>query len=187
MINGTAGAGFNGLMQALAALGSMCITAGAAAARTSVYMIRSTPDERDFMAVIGNDGNIQLGEYYESLINEAATGRQFNGYVLPIDGWLSIQLGGSRSIARLANVGIAANTTLTDDLLSQLFDTFPTSAPPTHIIMNRRSRGQLQRSRSNVNVNGKSLFNQFAPVPVDWNDIPIVCVETIGNNENAVA
>ncbi len=125
VINGTSGSGFNGLMQALAALGSMCISAGAAAARTSVYMIRSTPDERDFMAVIGNSGNIQMGEYYESLINEAATGRQFNGYVLPIDGWLSVQLGGSRSIARLANVGVAANTTLTDDLLSQLFDTVP--------------------------------------------------------------
>ena len=188
VINGTSGSGFNGLMQALAALGTMCITAGGSAARSSVYMVRSTPDERDFMAVIGNDGNISMGEYYESLINEAATGRQFTGYVLPISGWLSIQLGGSRSIARLANIGTTVGTnSLTDDFLSQLFDTFPASAPPTHIIMNRRSRGQLQRSRSNVNVNGKSLFNQYTPTPTDWNGIPIVCVETIGNAETAVA
>lgn len=188
VLNGTAGAGFSGLKQALAALGAMCISAGGlvGAGLTSVYMVRSTPDERDFLAVIGNGGNIAMGEYYEALINEAATGRQFNGYVMPVDGWLSIQLGGSRSIGRLANVGTAANTTLTDDFLSQLFDTFPASAPPTHIVMNRRSRGQLQRSRSTVNVGGK-LIVKFADVPTEWNGIPIICVESLPNNEAAVA
>lgn len=188
VINGTSASGFNGLKQALSALGTMCISAGGAFAEglTSVYMVRSTADDRDFLAVVGNGGNIEMREYYEALINEAATGRQFNGYVMPIDGWLSIQLGGSRSIARLANVGTAAGKTLTDDFLSQLFDTFPASAPPTHIVMNRRSRGQLQRSRSTVNVGGK-LIVKFADVPTDWNDIPIVCVETLGNAEAAVA
>ncbi len=47
----------NGLKQALAALGAMCISAGGlvGAGLTSVYMVRSTPDEKDFIAVIGND------------------------------------------------------------------------------------------------------------------------------------
>lgn len=182
VING-GGAGFNGLLQALPSLGTMCISAGGSGVRTSVYMVRSTPDETDFMAVIGNNGNIQMGEYYETLINEGTTGRQFNGYVMPIDGWLSVQLGGSRSIARLANIGTGA--TLTDDLLSQLYDLFPASAPPTDIIMNVRSRGQLQRSRSTVNVGGK-LIVKFADVPTEWNGIPITTVETIGNAETAV-
>lgn len=182
IINGSAVAGFTGLLQALSTLGTMCITAGGSGVRTSVYMIRTTPEEKDFMLVGGNDGNMVMEPYYEALINEGATGRQFNGYVMPIDAWFNIQLGGSKSVARLANVGTGA--TLTDDLLSTLFDLFPASAPPNLIVMNRRSRGQLQRSRSVV-VSGKPIV-KFADIPVDWNGIPIVCVETIGNAEVAV-
>ncbi len=50
VINGTSGSGFNGLKQALSALGSMCISAGGlvGAGLTSVYMIRSTPTRKIF-------------------------------------------------------------------------------------------------------------------------------------------
>jgi hypothetical protein len=188
VFNGSSGSGFSGFAQALNALAnSMVLNAAGAANRTSVYMVRTTPEETDVMLVGGNEGNIQMGQYYEALINEAATGRQFNGFVMPIEGWFTIQVGGSKSIARLANVGTTAGTTVSDDWLSQLFDLFPASAPPTHIVMNRRSRGQLQRSRATINVGGKALVQTAVPIPTDWNGIPIVCVETIGNAEAAVA
>lgn len=183
ILNGGAG-GFNGFAQALSALGAMCISAGGSGVRTSVYAVRSTPDETDVCVVMGNDGEIDIEPYYLSLFTDG-TGKQYNGYVVPIDGYLGLQVGGARSIARLANVGTGA--TLTDVMLQNLFDLFPASAPPTHFVMNVRSRGQLQASRSTVNTGtGNKLLTMHAPTPVDWNGIPIVCVESLGIAETAV-
>lgn len=183
ILNGGAG-GFNGFAQALSALGSMCITAGGSGVRTSVYAVRTTPDETDVCVVMGNDGEIDIEPYYLTLLTDG-DGKQFNGYVVPIDGFIGLQVGGAKSIARLANVGTGA--TLTDVMLQSLFDLFPASAPPTHFVMNTRSRGQLQASRSTLNTAGSGkLLTMHAATPVDWNGIPIVCVESLGNAETAV-
>ena len=184
ILNGGAG-GFNGFAQALSAIGPMCISAGGSGVRTSVYAVRTTDDEQNVCAVIGNDGEIDIDPYYLTLLTDG-TGKQFNSYIVPIDGWLGLQVGGARSIGRLANVGTGA--TLTDVMLQNLFNLFPAAAPPTHFVMNVRSRGELQASRSTVNTTGGSkLMTVHAPTPVDWNGIPIVCVESLGIAETAVA
>lgn len=184
ILNGGAG-GFNGFQQALGALATpMVINAGGSGARTSVYAVRTTPDETDVCVVMGNDGEIDIEPYYITLFTDGSN-RQFNGYVVPIDGYIGLQVGGARSIARLANVGTGA--TLTDVMLQNLFDLFPASAPPTHFVMNTRSRGQLQASRSTINTGANNrLLTMHAPTPVDWNGIPIVCVESLTNAETAV-
>ena len=186
VLNGgtTYGTAYSGFAQALSALGTMCITAGGSGARTSVYAVRTTPDDANVCVIPGNEGIIKVDPYYLSLFTDGS-GKTFNGYVVPIDGWLGLQVGGARSIGRLANVGTGA--TLTDALLQSLFDLFPATAPPTHFVMNRRSRGQLQASRSTLNLNGASkLMTAHAPTPIDWNGIPIVCVESLGIAETAV-
>lgn len=182
--NGTA---FNGFQQALAAAANpMVVNAGGASARSSVYAIRCVPDETDVAVVMGNDGNIQIEPWFESEFVDA-TGKAFIRYVVPIAGWIGLQIGAARSIGRLANLA-ATTQTLTDSLMQDLFDLFPADAPPTHFVMNRRSRGQLQKSRSTLNTNGSSkLITKHADIPIDFNGIPIVVVETIGNNEAALS
>lgn len=183
--NGTA---FNGFLQALNALANpMVVNAGGAAARSSVYAIRCTPDEANVCVIMGNDGEIKIDPYFESLQTDGS-GKSFVTYTVPIAGWIGLQVGAAKSIARLANIPASGTGSVTDVLLQSLFDLFPASAPPTHFIMNRRSRGQLQASRATVNIGGNSkLITKHASIPTDWEGIPIVCVESIGNAETAVA
>jgi hypothetical protein len=185
ILNGGAG-GFNGFAQALGALANpMVVNAAGTANRTSVYAIRTTPEETDVCVVMGNDGEIDIEPYYLTLFTDGSA-RQFNGYVVPIDGYIGLQVGGARSIARLCNLGTGA--TLTDVLLQRLFDLFPASSPPTHFVMNTRSRGELQSSRSTINTGtGNRLLTMHATTPTEWNGIPIVCVESLTNAETAVA
>ncbi|MFO0383230.1 MAG: major capsid protein [Pirellula sp.] len=182
------GAAFNGFQQALNALANpMVVNAAGAAARSSVYAIRCTPDEANVAVIMGNDGDIKIEPYFEHTVVDGSN-RTFIAYSVPISGWIGLQVGATRSIARLANIPATGTGSVTDALLQSLFDLFPASAPPTHFVMNRRSRGQLQSSRSTVNIGGNSrLLTRHAETPVDFNGIPIVCVESIGNAETAVA
>lgn len=175
---------FTGLIAAapIATLaGGMVVNATGAAARTSVYMLRTTTDERNVCAIAGNDGRFDIGDAFTQLVTDG-TGKQFPAYVVPSQGWLGVQVGSVKSIARIANIGTAANTTLTDAMLSQCFELFPEEAPPNLIVMNARSRGQLQRSRTVYSPTGAE-----APLPQEWNGIPIVATGSISNAETAVA
>lgn len=186
---GTAnGAAFNGFAQALNALSNaMVVNAAGAAARSSVYAIRCTPDEANVAVIMGNDGEIKIEPWFTNTAVDGSS-RTFIQYTVPVDGWIGLQVGAARSIGRIANIPASGTGSVTDVLLQSLFDLFPASAPPTHFVMNRRSRGQLQASRSTINVGGNSrLVTRHAEIPVDFNGIPIVCVESIGNNEAAVA
>jgi hypothetical protein len=174
--------GFNGLQQALSALGTYCISAGASGARTSVYVICASDDETRFNLLMGNGNSLQMDPYYETLIPDA-DGKTFNGYVLPITGWGSIQLNNAASAVRIANVGTGA--TLTDALLSQAFQVFPAGMTPTHIVMNRRSRGELQRSRTAIQGGSKSNTT-FAAIPTEYEGVPIYISEALGIAETAV-
>lgn len=175
---------FNGLIAAppIATLaGGMVINAAGASVRSSVYMIRTTPDERGVCAIAGNNGQFTVGEAFTQLISDA-DGKQFPAYVVPSDGWLGVQVGSVKSIARIANLSTAAGKTLTDSMLSECFELFPEEAPPNLIVMNARSRGQLQRSRTTYSPTG-----QEAPLPQEWNGIQIVTTSSISNAETAVA
>jgi hypothetical protein len=159
---------------------AMVIGAGGATALTSVYMIRSPGDLSGAAVVAGQSGKIKWGSTSVNML-EGSNGKLLPKYVTPITGWAGLQLGSAFSVARLANLDASANG-LTDDLLSQLFELFPEDLPPTHIAMNRRSRGQLARSRSAYHPLGKP-----APLPADWEGIPIISTPGLSNAETAVA
>lgn len=182
LINGADIDGFSGMADALDDLDHpMVLGGGASSARTSVWMVRSTSDFRDAALILGQDGNIEWGETNVQRIEDSG-GDYFFGYVTPIQGWMGMQVGSRFSIARYANIGTADNTTLNDAKLSQLLELFPSDRQPTHIVMNRRSLGQLQRSRTATNATGAE-----APRPTSYEGIPIIVTDAIGNSEAAVA
>lgn len=173
--------GFNGLVDDANLDGladEMVVGAGGSSARTSVWAIRTNDMGTDVQVITGNDGNIMIGDSVVQQV-EDGTGKHYPAYYTPIEGWLGLQVGGKYSVGRLANV--AANA-LDDDLIADLINLFPANKPPNYIVMNRRSRGDLRKSRTATNSTG-----QPAPFPTEVHGIPIVTTDAITNAETAVA
>jgi hypothetical protein len=180
IFNGLDAKGFSSLISSLSYVGHpMVYNAGGSSACTSVWMLRSTPDMAGCTVISGQDGNIDMAETFVQFI-EDGTGKKLAAYMTPIEGWMGLQIGSAYSVARLANVDAGSNM-LTDDLLSELFNLFPEDQPPTMICMNKRSRKQLQQSRTAVNATGAP-----APWPTEWEGIPIIGTASILNTETTV-
>jgi hypothetical protein len=181
---GNDASGFAGLAQSLSALANtMVVNAGgatAANALTDVWMIRTTSDERFLNAVVGNDGELTIGSRYEQMI-DGANAKKRNCFVQVIEGWMTLAMESTKSVGRLCNLNDGANK-LTDSLLSALFEKFDESNPPTHIVLNKRSRRQLQQSRTATNPTGAP-----APWPTEWEGIPIISSKSIPFYSTAIA
>lgn len=105
--------------------------------------------------------------------NEAHTSRKFPQY----------------SVRRAANVTADSGKTCTDTVLQKLVSMHPDGHRPSVIYMSYRSREQLQASRTptstvyvGVPLPANSKFN-YAPVPTEFEGIPIVATDAIGNTD----
>lgn len=182
---GFAGLADNAGLDALA--DAMVINAGGSGSGTfgDVWMIRSTSDHANVDLIMGNDGGIDIQPYLRQLVEEAGSQKKFPAYWQQIDGWIGLQVGGAKSVGRMVNFNLAdgatANT-VTDDALSELFEAFDENAPPTHVVMNKRGRRQLQQSRTATNGTGAP-----APWPLDWEGIPIISSKSITTYGTAVS
>lgn len=177
--NGAVAGGFDGLAQQADQLADAnVVNAGGSANRTSVYLIRSYPDE--VAVVAGNDGRVQIEDTIIQRIAGATTGH-LGAYFTNICSWYGAQFGALYSVVRIANIA-GATQTVTDDLIYSGLEKFPSSRPPNLIVMNRRSLFQLRDSRTATNATGAP-----APLPADVEGIPILVTDGIGVAETAVA
>jgi len=168
LINGTGADsdGNTGLADTLSDLGDMVISAGGAVAdkQTSVYFIRDGRD--DVSAIMGNEGQISMGEMYDTVVGTAEATNK--GY-------------GAKRIDILAWMALDAVATLTDDLISDMLALFPAGKAPSYIVMNRTSLKQLQQSRTATNATGAP-----APFPSEAFGVPIVVTDSIVSTEAIV-
>lgn len=144
---------------------------------SSVYLIRTNDDGNDCTVITGQDGQIDISDYV-TIEKTDGTGKHYPAFYVPICGWLGLQIGSKYSVVRIANLTAESGHTLTDDILSQAMELFPASRGPTLIGMSKRSRGQLQRSRTATNATGAP-----APTPTEYEGIPIICSDQIVNTE----
>lgn len=173
--------GFTGLTQALSALSNaMVYGAGGTTALTSVWFIRTNNDDTDVQFVLGNNGEMTIGDTFVQMIADA-TGKLFPAYVTPCEGWGGLQVGSAYSVGRIANIDASANG-VTDALLSRGLELFPEDRQPNLIVMNKRSRAQLQRSRQAVSTTGGHV-----PLPTEYEGIPLIVTGSVGVAETAVA
>ena len=175
------GTGFTGLADATTINhldDEMVIGGGGTTALTSVFGIRSVDPMTDVTLVTGNNGNLEFGSRYEQLLT-GANGK-YPGYVQTIYAWLALQIGSRFSVGRIANLDAGANG-LDDDKISDLLSLYPADRPCTHLVMNRRSRKQLQQSRTATNPTGMP-----APFPTEAFGIPIITTDQISNAETAL-
>ena len=173
--------GFNGLFNSADLNGladDMVIDGGGSSvgAQSSVYLLRATPDATGICSVFGNNGNIDIGGAYQSMI-EGTSGR-YDAWVVPIVSYMALQLGSKYSAARIANVESA----LDDDKIYQALSLFPASLQPTHICMNRSALKLLRESRTATNATGAP-----APRPSEVEGIPIIVSDQIVQTEAVVA
>jgi hypothetical protein len=164
-----------------AAAGSLVVNAAGTTAATasSVWLIRSVPDEQGVTAIIGNQGEIAIGETVSTLKpDDTDATKFFPAWMTPISGYIGVQIGGNYSAVRIGNVTGDAGKGLTDALISKAIALFPVGKGPTHICCSRRSLQQLQASRTATSPSGAP-----APIPQDSFNIPIVVTDSILNTE----
>ncbi|GAB5513512.1 major capsid protein [Rhodopirellula baltica] len=142
---------------------------------SSVFAIRSVDEMSDLALITGQDGNLEIGDRYEQMVE--GTNGKFPAYCQSITGWMGLQLGSVHSVARLANLGKDTGQ-LDDDLIAQLLALFPSSRPATALVMNRRSLSQLQQSRTATNATGAP-----APFPTEAFNVPIILTDSVSNSE----
>lgn len=185
LLNGQAegdSAGFVGLADTLNYLGiPMVVDGGGTTAdkQSSCYFIRNNTE--DGVAPSAHP-RIDVGETTEQKIADGSDG-WIPGLYTPVLGWLGVQLGSSLAAGRIANLNDADDSKgLNDTLLSKMLEAFPSDKPPTHIVMNRKQLGALQRSRTATNPTGAE-----APRPTHYEMIPIVVTDSLKSTEAVVA
>lgn len=188
LINGIVGSGgvaasadgFSGLIDSYRFLNSPRVVAGGGngtGGRTSVWAIRSVPDESGVCVVLG-DGEIRIEDFFIQFVNDA-TGKKFPAYMQEIDGWVGLQIATANTVARMVNV--SPNAGLTDDMIASLLLQFEEEAPATHLVMNKNALELLRKSRTATNATGTP-----APRPAESFGVPIVTTSSISNTESAV-
>lgn len=156
---------------------------------TSVWLIRSTPDDAS-MAVVGagdpavrggNNINFTISPTFQSVVL-GANSKSMVANVRDAGAHLGIQVGSKYAIARICNLTTQSGKGLTDALLEDAMALFPASAQPTMIVMNRQSRKQLRKSRTTYSPTG-----QPAPNPTEFDGVPIWITDSIINTETLLA
>ena len=180
IFNGTFNAptGFNGFADVVTDLANTQSIDGQGTGTelTSVYMVRVNGSMNGIAPVMNY--NLEVGE---TIVTNGDPGDGLNQpmYYTPIMGYTGLQIGNNYSIVRIANLD--ASNALTDDLLSQALEKFPAGSTPTHIFANRAQRGALQRSRTTYSPTG-----QPAPLPSEYEGLPIIVTEALGQAETAL-
>lgn len=155
-----------------------------ATSASSVYAVKFGPQA--VQLVFGANQSLALGDWRIQSIAGATAGTYFDAYVNALTGWAGLQMGNENCARRIANLTADSGKGLTDALLAQLLATFPVGVRPDAIFMSRRSRGQLQASRTVVlNGSGKVRPDQptIAPTPTSFEEIPIIATDSILNND----
>ena len=194
--NGTVGgsaAGFLGLADSAnynSAGDALVINATGSTANTgsSVWFLRSTPDDASVALVGAGDAqlsspniNFTVGDIFQTIV-PGSNSLSMTAYAQDCGGHLGVQIGSKYAVARIANLTEEAGKGLTDTLLARALALFPASDQPTHIAMNRRSLRQLQVSRTTYSPTG-----QPAPRPTEYEGIPIVVTDAISSTEALLA
>lgn len=158
-------------------------TGTTATTASSVYAVKL--GTQDITLIGGNSRAWQLDEFTVQQIVAANAGK-LTAYVAGLTGWIGMQIGNENVARRIYNLTADSGKGLTDILLARMLATFPVGHTPDAIFMSRRSRQQLQISRTVVlQGNAKVRPDQptIAPVPTEYEGIPIHATDSILNTD----
>jgi len=168
--------GFPGLVAAYDAT-NMVVDAGGTTGATgsSVWALRFGP--KNVIWVWGNGGSLELSPVTEQRILDGSS-NPFTAYIQELLAYPGLQVASLLSIARVKKITADSGHTLTDGMIAALLALFPAGTRPDVLLMNRRSIGQLQNSRTATNATGAP-----APFPGESFGIPIAVTDAILSTE----
>lgn len=104
-----------------------------------------------------------------------------------LSAWVGMQWVNKNALGRIYNLTAQTGKGLTDSLVADLLAKFPVGYTPDALFMTRRSRAQLQKSRSAVTtaLTGSTPL-AYAPLPMESNGIPIIITDSITNTETII-
>lgn len=177
------GKGFPGLQALVDSSMVVDATGSSAGTGSSVYAVKMGP--RHVQMLFGNDTTFDLSPWRDETLTDD-DGKKFPGEVADLCSWVGLQCVNKHSVARVKNLTAESGKGLTDSLLADLIAKYPVGMTPDFIFMNRRSRTQLQKSRTVVlQGTGKNRPDQstVAPVPTEYDGIPIIATDSIVSTE----
>ena len=157
------------------------VNAGGSTAGTgsSVFAVRFGTSEACY--AWGNNAGLVEGDI-ETIKVKDADGKFYYAHAQEIDGWVGLQITSHKSFGRICNLTKDSGKGLTDDLVAELLATFPAGKEPHALFMTKRSRLQLQKSRTATNATGAP-----APIPTESHGVPILVTDAISNTETLLA
>lgn len=160
-----------------------CLNSGGsdASVQSSVYAVKF--GTRDCEIILGNGGGFNLSPFRDENFLDADS-NIVPGRVADLGAWVGLAINNVNCVKRICNVGAdtETNDTLTDAKLQQLLDLFPSGYRPDVIFMSKRSKSQLQRSRTvTLFGQGTQRVNQaaIAASPTEYDGVPIVATDSI--------
>jgi len=130
--------------------------------------------------VLGQDGELQMGDVREVRLTDSSS-NPYDGYRQSILAYVGIQLVNPFAIGQIKNLTADSGKGLTDALLYEFLDKWPSGLKPDNLFMTKRSRRQLRDSRTATNPTGAP-----APQPDNFENIPIMITDGIVNTETIV-
>jgi hypothetical protein len=185
--------GFAGLVASYDSTNALVKAGGTTAdAQTSAWIVWN--DLKGVHFIWGQKSGLQMNAWTRQQVTDA-NGRKFFAYVNNLSGWIGLSFNHSLSAVRIANCEDATNKNLSDAVISRALEKLPLQIRENgnlKIFMNRKARGQLQRSRSVTIFSGAGgkptgSFENVAPVPSEAFGVPIICTDSITNTEPVVA
>lgn len=185
--------GFPGLKAFTPFGGTYTYNAGGTTASTasSIYFVKFGEEFIELKAGRARNGSgiMDLPDFIvESILD--ANNKKAWAYVSELSSYLGLQTAAAHSVVRISNVTADSGKTCTDALLSEGLSLFPAEFMPDMIFMSRRSRKQLQNSRTvTLFGQGKTRPDQsnIAPTPIDFEGIPIKATDNILNTDTIEA
>jgi HK97 family phage prohead protease len=148
------------------------VDADGSTALTSAYMCRLGDTYVDW--VWGNGTTLNLGEWMEETV-EDSNGKKLRGLVSYLSGRVAPRVANKNAIVRIKKIGTDTGKKMTDLLLFSAYEKLTSlGQEPNAIFMGPRSLEQLRASRTATNPTGAP-----APLPTDWNGIPIYITNSI--------
>jgi hypothetical protein len=185
--------GFTSLVDATMQIGNLA--AGLTAVTGSSVFAVNLNELSGAAMVFGGNGQGLLGNAMEWRVESitGANSKKLTGYVTDLPAWLGLQVLSKYSVARLDNLTENTGAGLTDAWLAKLVNLFEeknNGVRPTHLFCNYRSRQQLQLSRTVVlSGQGRGRPDQpvNAPLPTEYDGIPLIATTAISKTEAIVA
>lgn len=155
-----------------------------ASTASSVYLVKF--GAQDVTMIGGQSTTFDLGPWFDQLVKDDDGTNEYLAHVAALNSWLGLQIGHENCVRRIANLTADNGKGLTDALLASALATFPVGFAPDAIFMSRRSRSQLQTSRTvTLFGNGRVRADQpaIAPIPTEYEGIPIYATDSILNTD----